>query len=152
MTDMAARTNRPRIRQMRRQEVSDLPILWTNAGLPFRPKGRDSMRNLLRQRDRDPELFIGAFMKGEMVAAAIASDDGRKAWINRLAVVPEHRHRGLALAMIRRCESVMRRRGRHVFCVLIEDYNDESMNLFGKAGYMREESIHYYTKRDSGDY
>jgi ribosomal protein S18 acetylase RimI-like enzyme len=149
---MQARAASMKIRQMRRDEVARLIGLWTKAGLPFRPKGRDTMRNLMRQFERDPKLFIGAFIAGEMAAAVIASDDGRKAWINRLAVLPEHRHKGLALKLIERCESVMRRRGRHVFCVLIEDYNEESMSLFERAGYVREEKIFYFTKRDSEDY
>lgn len=149
---MAARNSSLKIRPLKSKEIPLLGELWTEAGLSFKPTGRDSLRNLRRQWLRDPDLFIGVFLGEKMIAAVIASDDGRKAWINRLAVVPEGRHKGIALELIDRCEAVLRKRGRHIFCVHIEDDNEESVRLFDKAGYNREECIHYYTKRDRNDY
>jgi len=140
------------IRPLRERELDDMVRLWKVAGLSYKPRGRDRMALLEAQRRRHPELFIGAFAGRELVGAAIASDDGRKAWINRLAVHPDHRRSGLALAMIDHCERLFRRSGRGIFCVHIEKGNSASMRLFRKAGYHREHDIFYYTKRVSEDY
>ena len=87
-----------------------------------------------------------------MVGAAIASDDCRKGWINRLAVHPKARGKGIGGSLIRYCEGILRKRGRLLFCVHIEDYNKESMEVFGHHGYKKEEGIFYFTKRESDDY
>ncbi len=141
-----------KLRRMRAAEVKLLWRLWSESGLPYKPKGRDSLASLKRQRLEDPELFVGAFKGKEMVGAAIASDDGRKGWINRLAVSPEARGQGIGSRLIRHCERTLRERGRRLLCVHIEDYNEESMSLFENHGYHREEGIYYYTKRERKDY
>ena len=141
-----------KIRPLKESELGSLYELWTAAGLHFKSKGRDSISNLRKQRRHDPSLFVGAFEGSDLVGAVIASDDGRKAWINRLAVVPQARRKGIASLLVRHCERVLRKRGRGIFCVHIEDGNPESVQLFAKEGYSREFDIFYYTKRDSKDY
>jgi len=140
------------IRPLKESELPELRRLWTASNLPFRATGRDSLINLKRQRRDDPALFAGAFEGKKMMGAVIASDDGRRAWINRLAVLPEARRRGIATALIRHCEKELRRRGRRLFCVHVEHDNPESMRLFGKEGYRKEDLIFYYAKRERKDY
>ncbi|MGQ9588238.1 MAG: GNAT family N-acetyltransferase [Thermoplasmata archaeon] len=141
-----------RIRHLRPKEIPLVPELWTKAGLPFRPKGRDSLDRLAKQRRAAPDLFLGAFIDDKLVGVAIASDDGRKGWINRLAVLPDARRMGLGKALIRECERALRKRGHKLFSALIEDYNRPSMKFFESAGYKREENIIYYTKRLTESY
>ncbi|HEX7393200.1 MAG TPA: GNAT family N-acetyltransferase [Thermoplasmata archaeon] len=141
-----------RIRPLRKDELTLMLDVWTRAGLPYRPRGRDSMSNLARQLKQNPESFIGAFVDGDLIGVTIISDDGRKGWINRLAVVPEGRGRGIARRLIRYSEDLLRKRGRRLFCVQIESYNKSSMELFKKAGYSKEEDILYFTKRELKSY
>jgi len=110
------------------------------------------MPNLRRQLREDPQCFLGAFSSDELVGVVLVSDDGRKGWINRLAVVPEARGRGLARSLIAEAENILRRRGRRLLCVQIESYNKESMELFEKVGYKREDDIIYFTKRELKSY
>jgi ribosomal protein S18 acetylase RimI-like enzyme len=136
------------LRPMLESELDKLPVLWTEAGLPYRPQGRDSMPNLKAQLMAAPDLFIGAFSEDRLLGAVIASDDGRKGWINRLAVHPSARNAGIGKGLVRACEDALRRRGRELFAVLIERDNEESMEFFEKTGYKFEEDILYYTKRE----
>lgn len=78
---------------------------------------------------------------------AIATDDGRKGWINRLSVVPEAQGKGVARAMVAECERIFHELGRVVFCVMIEGENDPSERLFEGLGYKHEKDIRYYAKR-----
>jgi ribosomal protein S18 acetylase RimI-like enzyme len=146
------RSSKVILRPLKAKELASLITLWKEAGLPSRPRGRDSLSNLRRQRLRDPELFVGAFIGSRLVGAAIASDDGRKGWINRLAVAPGARRRGIATLLTRHCEDILRSRGRPLFCALIEAYNHESMKLFEHLGYCKEEDIFYYTKREDAQF
>jgi len=136
------------LRPMLESELDKLPVLWTEAGLPYRPQGRDSMPNLNAQQKAAPDLFIGAFSEDRLLGAVIASDDGRKGWINRLAVHPSARNAGIGKGLVQACEDALRRRGRELFAVLIERDNEESMEFFEKIGYKFEEDILYYTKRE----
>lgn len=134
---------------MSEKDLDQVPRVWMEAGLPYRPNGRDAPEGLRAQLRRDPDLFLGAFDGPKMVGVAIATDDGRKGWINRLAVLPSHRRLGVGEAIVKACEDALRRRGRGVFSILIEGENEASETLFLKAGYRSEHDIKYYAKRDS---
>jgi ribosomal protein S18 acetylase RimI-like enzyme len=137
------------IRPLKKTELRDMIAVWKAAGLPYRPSGRDSFKNLERQWSAASDLFIGAFMSGRLVGVAIASDDGRKGWVNRLAVIPAWRRRGVGRAIVEECERVLRSKGRGVVGALIEGENEASEGLFESSGYKLEEDIKYYAKRDS---
>jgi len=126
--------------------------VWKEAGLSYRPNGRDKLSSLKVQRKTMPDLFIGAFVGRRMVGVVLGSDDTRKGWLNRIAVIPEERGRGIARTLIEASEDALRKRGRRMFCVHIEEENEESMDLFEKQGYKREHDIFYYTKRERKDY
>jgi len=125
--------------------------LWSKAGLPFKPKGRDSKDAAASQITANPEFFLGAFKDGRLVGAVVISCDLRKGWINRLAVDPGYGHRGVAKALIAESEKILRKHGIRIFCALIEDYNVASKELFRKCGYVEHRDIIYFSKRDSNE-
>lgn len=132
-------------------EVERAVSVWLESGLPIKAKGRDTLENLRSLREADPELFIGAFEGDRMVGVILGTDDRRKGYVNRLAVLPDRRRTGIAKKLVRRCEDVFRARGRQVICTMIEEYNDTSKTLFQEIGYKREDDIIYYTKREAED-
>lgn len=141
-----------RTRPLKTAELTAMRMIWKRSGLPYRPKGRDSMPNLRKQLRENPQGFLGAFVSDKLVGVVLVSDDGRKGWINRLAVLPEARGQGVARRLITEAEDILRKRGRRLFCVQIEDYNLESMEFFERAGYKREDDIIYFTKRELRSY
>ena len=134
------------------RELPDVIRVWKDSGLSYRPTGRDNPARLRKQLRENPGYFLAAYANGEMVAVALITDDGRKGWINRLAVLPKYRRKGVALSLIRASEDVLRKKGIHLFCVNIEGDNEESKELFEKAGYVFESDILYFTKRERKDY
>jgi len=100
---------------------------------------------------RDPELFLGAFEKGKMVGSAVASFDGRRGWINRLAVIPEARRRGIGKQLIERAEKLLRQQGALIIAAHIESENVSSLKLFEKSGYKAHRDIVYVSKRERDD-
>jgi len=140
--------------EIRRLTIADYDTilgLWSRAGLSSRPKGRDSREAIGTEIKANPDFFVGAFEKDQLIAVAIMSSDLRKGWINRLAVDPKYRNRGVAKALIAECEKTLRKRGLKLFCALIEEANIESRNLFKKCGYVEHRDILYFSKRDSDD-
>ncbi|MDP2806709.1 MAG: GNAT family N-acetyltransferase, partial [bacterium] len=78
----------------------------------------------------------------------IASHDGRKGWLNRIAVDPDYRRQGLAKKLTLAGERALRKHGIKIFALLIHSYNSSSLQLAKKMGYKVHNDILYLTKRD----
>lgn len=125
--------------------------VWKDSGLPVKEGWRDRADQMSRQLQSGHMSIFGLKEDGKIVAVVMCSDDSRKAWINRLAVLPEYRGRGYAKKLIRRAEDHFMSRALKIICCQIEGYNKESLSLFQKAGYVEFEGMHYLTKRQSDD-
>ena len=125
--------------------------LWKEAGLEYRPNGRDGKLSIVIQMSMDPELFLGAFQDGRLIGSVIATFDGRRGWINRLATVPEERRKGVAKALIGRAEKLLRQRGAMIIGAHVERENTASFRFFESCGYNLRGDIVYVSKRDRPD-
>jgi ribosomal protein S18 acetylase RimI-like enzyme len=137
------------IRRLTIDDYREIVGLWSRADLPFKPEGRDSRREMEAQMSANPDFFLGAFEDDQLVGTVILSSDLRKGWINRLAVDPGYRRRGVAKALIEESEKTLRNRGLKIFCSLVEGSNRPSKALFKKCGYSENTGISYFSKRDS---
>ena len=125
-------------------------LVWRQAGLDsVRPRGRDSRDAFARQLASGTHVMIGLEEGGKLVGVVLVTHDGRKGWINRLAVLPAHQHRGYASLLVQEAEKVLRARGITVIAALIEAGNEPSLALFRELGYVETEGMHYLSKRDS---
>ena len=141
-----------RYRFLSLEDYDKVVELWKRSGLKFKPAGRDSERAISEQMIKQPNMFLGAFDAERLVCIAMLTDDGRKGWINRLAVDPEYQRKGVAAEIIKRAEETFRSRGIFLFAALVEDWNIPSQNLFKKLGYKKHDDIYYFSKRDFDDY
>ncbi len=133
------------------EDYDDIISVWKKAGLPHKPRGRDSREEISQQMELDPDMFLGCFVGGELAGLVIGSYDQRKGWINRLAVLPEQRRKGIAKALVEKIEETLRKKGIRIIATLIEDHSPESMEFFLGAGYVKHHDIYYLTKRESDD-
>lgn len=141
-------------RELRKLTIDDyesLLNLWGDAGLTYRPLGRDARERIEREMRRPDTGFFGIFEGARMIAAGLATFDGRKGWINRVAVHPDFRRQGLAAEIITECERFLDSRGADIIACLIEEYNLPSMDLFAKCGYVHGDDVHYFSKRKSSE-
>lgn len=138
-----------KIRHLTIRDYEDLISLWERSGLPYKPRGRDSRETLKAEIENSPNLYLGAFQGGDLVGSLIASFDGRKGWINRLAVAPEYRRRGIANLLVQAAEQALEAKGARVIGALILHANVPSLKFFEKRGYQTDEDIVYVSKRDN---
>jgi ribosomal protein S18 acetylase RimI-like enzyme len=123
--------------------------LWQLAGLSIRPTGRDSREQFAAQLAGGLQTVIGVRDGQRLIGVVVTTHDGRKGWINRLAVHPDYRRQGLGRRLIREAEQVLRDQGLHIIAALIEHENAASLALFQQAGYADYSGMHYVTKREN---
>jgi N-acetylglutamate synthase len=130
------------------ERYEELLELWDEGGLPVRREGRDSPAAFAHQLALGQQRAIGLLdPSGRLVAATVLTHDGRKGWINRLAVDPPHRRRGLARRLVDEAERWFAQElGLEVWAALIEGYNKESQALFDALGFHTLDVV-YVSKR-----
>jgi ribosomal protein S18 acetylase RimI-like enzyme len=137
------------IRHLKENDYDALISLWRRAGLPHRPLGRDSREAITSQIGRADTIILGMFDGDILIGSIIGSSDGRKGWLNRLAIDPDYRGQGLAGELIKETEKFLRDMGLKVLACLIEDENLPSISVFRKAGYIYGQNILYFSKRSA---
>ena len=137
----------PAIETLTAADLDDVLDVWRDAGLPTRPTGRDARAAILAQFALPQCRFFGIRdASGRLIGAVLANHEGRKGWINRLAVRPAARRGGLARALLEACERWFGDEGILVVAALVEGYNTGSQALFEACDYDRDTSLVYYRK------
>ncbi len=121
--------------------------LWRDSDLSVRLRGRDAREPFLQQLRHFPTTYLLAELDGVIVGTVLGTHDGRKGWINRLAVHPDRRRRGIAQQLISSCEKALARQGIEIFAALTETDNEVSTRVLERAGYVRDVPVHYLRKR-----
>ncbi len=135
------------IRILKPSEYNSLIHIWEKSSLPYKPEGRDSKDNIKKQLQMNNNRFFVAEIEEELVGVIIASHNGRKGWVNRLAVLPKFRGKGIAASLMKRSEDYFLSNNIKIFACLIEDWNDNSEKFFLNKKYIKHKDIIYYTKK-----
>lgn len=113
--------------------------LWERCGL--HPSASDTPGRLAGVARQHPGLFLLA-VEGEGLAGSVMGVwDGRRGWINRLAVDPARRHGGLGRRLLALVEERLRARGCDKVNLLIEPDNAAVVGFYEAAGYASDPLI-----------
>jgi len=126
-------------------------IVWNKTGLKPRVTGRDGRASLAHQLTQFPGLYLVAEDAGRVIGVVLGTHDYRKGWINRLAVLPEYRRRGIGRALAQACDAALRAGGIEIVSALVEEGNEASMSLFRDLGYKTDVAVAYFRKLDHPD-
>jgi N-acetylglutamate synthase len=128
-------------------EYDEILVLWERAGLPVRPEGRDAPDRFARQMADRRQRIVGLRANAKLIAVVVLTHDGRKGWLNRLAVDPAYRRRGLAGRLVAEAERwFVEDQGLEIWAALIEGENQDSQALFAALDYHRHDVV-YVSKR-----
>ncbi|MBN2364148.1 GNAT family N-acetyltransferase [candidate division WOR-3 bacterium] len=138
----------------RKYEDSDhenLVKLWEKSGLPYKLSGRDGKSLTLKQSLLENVCYYLAEIDGKVVGSVFATHDGRKGWVNRLAVDPDFGGKGIAGLLVEKAEEWFRSKSIKVYACLINEENERSKRVFEKMGYSLKDHIKYFVKKPAGD-
>jgi ribosomal protein S18 acetylase RimI-like enzyme len=134
------------IRPMRLADYEAVIALWQRAELPFEPQGRDSPHAIAQQFQTAGHLMFVAEADDQIIGTVFGSHDGRKGWINRLAIDPRYRRHGLAQQLVQRAEETLAHEGVRIIAALVEAPNVPSLALFKRLNYEERRDIVYFRK------
>ena len=135
------------IRPAKADDCDGVTALWSAAGLPASLRGRESREAFVEQLNGFRTSYLVAEVDGRIGGVVLGTHDRRKGWINRLAVHPRFRRRGIAARLISACEKALRAEGIDIIATLIEEGNEASICVFEHAGYRSDVPARYYRKR-----
>ena len=121
---------------MRAAVASDLPtVLGIWAASEAEPTVTDDESSLRRLLHRDPDALLVVELEDAVVGTLIATWDGWRGHFYRLAVLPQHRRRGLATELVRAGEQRLFERGARRLNAIVVDGHAGATGLWGAAGY-----------------
>lgn len=128
------------IRAMSEADLPEMLALWNAAGLRLSPT--DTPAGMRRH-----NAFSGRFAlvlcsgDGAIIGTLLGSYDGRRGWVNHLAVHPAHQHRGYAARLI----AALRQRLRSVGCeklnLLVVQKNAQVVPFYEKLGFAVDNNL-----------
>ena len=127
------------IREYKPGDYKQVFALWQNSGLIM--SRSDSKESLSRQLKRDPELFLVAEDNNSITGVVLGRWEGRRGWINRLAVAPEQRNKKLGSKLVKEVEDRLKAKGCEKVNLLIDAGNAGVQDFYRKLGYNNDDLI-----------
>lgn len=128
-----------RIKEFHESDYTEVIALWKAAGLEI--SRSDSPAGLRRKLERDSDLFLIAEKNGRVVGVIMGCFDGRRGWINHLAVAHDQEGSGLGSDLVNRVEEGLKAKGCEKVNLLIEPSNASVQVFYERLGYKRDELI-----------
>jgi len=135
------------IRKYKNIDYIQIIDLWKKLKLPYKPLGRDSKEELNRQNNLNCSYYLVVELNLKIIGSIFATHDGRKGWINRLAVSINFQRKGVAKKLISKAENYFLKNNIKIYACLIEGNNASSKKTFENSNYKEFKNIYYYTKR-----
>ena len=133
------------VRPARATDSQAILELWDQAGMLAYT--REPERDIAAMLAADAGAFLVAEVAGEPVGVLMGSNDGRRGWINRLAIAPQHRAQGIGRALVAEAEAVMRAGGLPQANLLVFTDNREAQAFWERLGYTASAPVTLRSKR-----
>lgn len=121
------------IRAFQLPDTEAVVSLWQTTGLtrPWNNPYQDIARKLKVQ----PELFLVAEERGEIVGTVMAGYDGHRGWLYYLASDPSRRGEGIARALVESAEHLLLEMGCPKVQLMVRPDNDIARGFYEALGF-----------------
>ena len=113
--------------------------LWEHAGLHLNRS--DSRQALEQALERDADLFLVAVEEDDLVGAVLGRYDGRRGWVNHLAVDRRYRAQGIGKQLMQELEWRLQAKGCARVCLFIRPDSVGLETFYQQFGYDRSELL-----------
>jgi N-acetylglutamate synthase len=120
-----------------------IELMKATPGVSFRDA--DSRDATARYLERNPGLSFVAEKDGRLVGCVMCGHDGRRGYLQHLAVLPEHRRQGIASALVGRCLAALEQLGILKSHIDVFRTNELGQAWWESQGWQRRNDIHRYS-------
>jgi ribosomal protein S18 acetylase RimI-like enzyme len=138
------------IRSYKDEDEPAVIDLWRRV-FPDAPPHNDPAGDIRRKLLVQPELFLVALDGQRLVGTAMSGFDGHRGWVYYLAVLPEHRRRGVGRALMQRIETELAARGCSKINLQVRSTNRRAADFYRHLGYQVEDRISMGKKLELDD-
>lgn len=120
--------------------------LWTNTpgmGINTTDDSREGVEKYIK---RNPTTSFVALAEGKIVGAILAGHDGRRGFIQHLAVLPDYRRYGIASSLVDRAMDALEKEGIHKVALLAFKKNELGNGFWDKMKFTVREDVYYRNK------
>lgn len=134
------------IRKMTIADYDEVYALWLSCkGMGLNDLD-DSCEGIERFLERNPETCFVALEHGKIVGVILAGSDGRRGYIYHTSVSPDHRHRGIAAALVDKALAAIRALGINKVALVVFSRNADGNAFWEKQGFTVREDLNYRNK------
>lgn len=101
----------------------------------------DTPEKIAAYLQRNPGLSFVAEIGNELTGAVLCGHDGRRGYLNHLAVLPTHRRRGLGRALVERCIDALGRAGLEKCHLFVFPENHDAMAFWRQSGWVHRTDL-----------
>lgn len=136
-------------REMTMDDYDGALSLWMELE-GVRLRDADSPEGIARYLDRNPRLSLVAEVDGVIVGTIMAGHDGKRGYIQHLAVSQSQRRVGIASALVERCLAALARVGILKSHVMILNTNEVGKRFWSEMGWQQRDDVELYSFINGG--
>jgi len=129
----------PRVVELGATDRAGVIALWEACGLtrPWNPPDADFDRAVAGP----TSAVLGVVSDGQVVATAMAGQDGHRGWVYYLAVAPDRRRSGLGRCLMTAAEQWLADAGVPKVQLMVRTSNEAVLAFYDRLGYEDQETV-----------
>jgi ribosomal protein S18 acetylase RimI-like enzyme len=137
------------IQEMSIDNYDEVRSIWRESkGIEL--SGADSRESINRFLERNPGLSFVARDGDQLVGAVLCGHDGRRGYIDHLAVRQSHRRQGIGRALVGRCLYNLMQIGIRKWHLFVQQDNEEAIAFWRKIGWAQRVELVTMSKHNTG--
>ncbi len=110
----------------------------------------DAREPLIAYLARNPGLNFVALDASAIVGAVLCGTDGRRGYLQHLAVAPAHRRRGIGRALVERCIRALTARGIDKCHLMVVSDNHDAAAFWTRLGWVDRSDVRLMSRTTPG--
>ncbi len=135
-------------REMASQDYPSVMALWSQTEA-MRLRDADSAHNIERYLARNPGLSFVAFEQDTLVGAVLVGSDGRRGYLQHLAVAETHRGQRIGQSLVELATRALARQGIAKTHLFVFDHNVRAQAFYQRLGWVERDDVKMYSFNSS---